>query len=576
MNPTNSIGQCEVCRGRKSRCDGAKPKCRLCTELKAVCVYREPGTKLDAGDKLILERLSRIEGLLQSNIFTHTKSQHLAVDSPAYSSGTTLSPDDLVPRNQEGGEAVAAPRTRTSTPTNASLNPESYNTSALHLLRWPVIDNLVSRPYDPQSMLQLELSREPLQLGTLLSLDLSNTTAYVQAFFEQVNIWYACVNPYDWATYYRTALCYGFREGPESCLCLLVMALGNASLGSSISNIPPDKELPGIPYFSAAWGLIPGMVTRNTILSSQCLILASAYLFYLIRPLEAWTLLSSASTKLQLLLNRPGRIPRHLKELSQRVCWNALLFESDLLAEFDLPRSGIVHLESTLALPGGFEEDDQAQSAGRDEPSYFVAVIALYQLRKRVQQMTGPTGGAAIPIVGLILTLTELDYQLSQWYKELPVDLQFPYDQVPHAHPVQKVLRLRYFACRTAIFRPSILAVLENEAVFLDGMVQEQCHRCLEACIRQLEHLRSYQVGHVAYLWQGTLSILSQTVLLMGATLSPSLTTLLPPGPSMDAIIGDVLVEVERSAHLAPSLRFAVDMVREMEERRQVRLRQRG
>ena len=56
---------CEICRSRKSRCDGGRPKCRLCTELHAECVYREPGIKLDAGDKLILERLERIEGLLQ-------------------------------------------------------------------------------------------------------------------------------------------------------------------------------------------------------------------------------------------------------------------------------------------------------------------------------------------------------------------------------------------------------------------------------------------------------------------------------------------------------------------------------
>lgn len=59
---------CEVCRSRKSRCDGARPKCKLCTELSADCVYREPGIKLDAGDKLILERLAHIEGLLQSNL----------------------------------------------------------------------------------------------------------------------------------------------------------------------------------------------------------------------------------------------------------------------------------------------------------------------------------------------------------------------------------------------------------------------------------------------------------------------------------------------------------------------------
>ena len=161
--------------------------------------------------------------------------------------------------------------------------PEAHTTSALHLLQWPIIRDLVSRPYGPQKLLQLELAREPLHLATSLSLDLSNTVVYVQAFFERVNVWYACVNPYSWTSLYRTALSHGFREGPESCIVLLVMALGSASLGGSISNVSKDNEPPGIQYFTAAWGLIPGLMTRIDTLSTQCLILASAYLFYLVR-----------------------------------------------------------------------------------------------------------------------------------------------------------------------------------------------------------------------------------------------------------------------------------------------------
>src|SRR3954463_12429363 len=89
--------QCEVCRSRKSRCDGTKPKCKLCTELGAECVYREPGIKLDAGDKLILERLNRIESLLQMNMVGgHSNGIALSHDSPNMSNGTALSGDNLL------------------------------------------------------------------------------------------------------------------------------------------------------------------------------------------------------------------------------------------------------------------------------------------------------------------------------------------------------------------------------------------------------------------------------------------------------------------------------------------------
>lgn len=74
------------------------------------------------------------------------------------------------------------------------------------------------------------------------------------------------------------------------------------------------------------------------------------------------------------------------------------------------------------------------------------------------------------------------------------------------------------------------------------------------------------------YLWQGALSIVSQTLLIMGATMSPSLTTiissLLPHVTSIDIIINDVVMEIERYARLAPSLSLLAEIIREAQTRR--------
>ncbi|KAF2195226.1 hypothetical protein K469DRAFT_681562 [Zopfia rhizophila CBS 207.26] len=566
---------CEICRSRKSRCDGSRPKCRLCTELNAECIYREPGIKLDAGDKLILEHLNRIEGLLQTNL---ANGLSLATHSPAASNSTS---EELLARSTGNMAALGmippmnGLGTWNSTSSNISTMPKAHTTPALHLLQWPMIRDLVSRPYDPQVLLQLEMAREPLCLGTSLGLDLSNTGAYVQAFFERVNVWYACVNPYNWTSYYRTALSHGFREGPESCIVLLVLALGHAGSAGSISQQAKDKDPPGIAYFAAAWALLPSLMTRNNMLSAQCQILAAAYLFYIVRPLEAWNLLTSTSMKLQLLLSAPGRLPSHAKELSERVYWNTLLFESDLLAELDLPHSGIVQFEETVGLPGGFEDEGE-EALGRDELWYFLAEIALRRLLNRVSHLIYTKTSPTTSIAQLETFVAELDYQLTQWYEGLPMPVQFPHSRVPLSNPVQTVLRLRYFACRTIIFRPYILAVLQDENVALDPNVQENCRKCLEACIRQLEHITAHHAGHLPYLWQGALSIVSQTLLVMGATMSPSLSALLPPPHQMDIIIDDVVLEIERYAHLAPSLRLSAEIIREAEERRQMFLRSAG
>ncbi len=78
------------------------------------------------------------------------------------------------------------------------------------------------------------------------------------------------------------------------------------------------------------------------------------------------------------------------------------------------------------------------------------------------------------------------------------------------------------------------------------------------------------------YLWQGALSIVSQTLLVMGATMSPSLNSillpLLQPRDSIERIINDVVTEIERYSVLAPSLSLAAQIIREAEVRRRAYL----
>ncbi|KAK4671157.1 hypothetical protein QC764_602840 [Podospora pseudoanserina] len=572
---------CEVCRSRKSRCDGTKPKCKLCTELGAECIYREPGIKLDAGDKLILERLNRIENLLQMNMVGHPNGMGMSHDSPNMSNGTALSGDNLMGIGSNAANFVSViPSgglgTWSATATNnISTMPKVHTNAALHLLQWPMIRDLVSRPYDPQILLQLEMAREPLHsLAKTPCVDLSNTNAYIEAYFDRVNIWYACVNPYTWRSHYRIALSNGFREGPESCIVLLVLALGQASSRGSISRIVPHEDPPGLQYFTAAWSLLPGMMTSNSVLAAQCHLLAAAYMFYLVRPLEAWNLLCTTSTKLQLLLMAPSRVPADQRELIERIYWNSLLFESDLLAELDLPHSGVVAFEENVGLPCGFEGDEQ-EAVGRDELWYFLAEIALRRLLNRVSQLIYSKDSMA-STTSLEPVVAELDFQLTQWYESLPLPLQFPFTRTMLPDPVQTVLRLRFFACRTIIYRPYILAVLDNEQAVLDPSVREACTKCLEASIRQLEHITAHHAGHMPYLWQGALSIVSQTLLVMGATMSPSLSSILwslvPHRDTIDQIINDVVMEIERYAVLSPSLSLSAEIIKEAEVRRRTYL----
>lgn len=568
-------------------------------ELNAECVYREPGVKLDAGDKLILERLQRIEGLLQSGLTSPITTMNLekslaAVEahasSPTMSHGTHMSTDEMQLSNgfhansHAGDQQETIPiiglgtwRTQT-TQTNISTMPKVHSTPALNLLQWPIIRDLVARPYDPQQLLRLEMARAPLQIQPPASVDLANASTYIEAFFARANIWYAIVDPHSWDRTYQTALSRNLHEGVESCICLLVLALGAASQSSSISALPRDQAPPGMGFFAAAWSMLPQLMTCNTMPAAQCMVLAAAYLFYLVRPLEAWSLLSSTSTKLQLLLHHRSAFSP-VPELGERVFWNALLFESDLLSELDLPHSGIVQFEELVGLPSGFDASGgvsakhdiaptAAAATGRDEPWYFLAEIALRRLLNRVSHVLYSPRGRCTPLAALQPIVEELDFQLTQWYTNLPQGLQFPHATVPQAHAVQTVLRLRYFACRTIIFRPYIHAVFEDARVITDPAVRAGCLAGLEASLRQLEHVSAHRAGHLPYLWQGALSLVSQCLLVMGATRCAELAALLPPPDETDDIIRGVVAEVERLAPLAPSLGLGAEILRKAESRR--------
>ncbi|RMY49057.1 hypothetical protein D0864_14782 [Hortaea werneckii] len=515
---------CEICRSRKSRCDGARPKCRLCTELGAECNYREPGIKLDAGDKLILEQLARIEGMLHTSLSSGPSLG--GPISPATSN--TASEDYQAKRLSSTGAtgAGALPLNGLGTwSANISTMPKTHTTPALHLLQWPVIKDLVSRPCDPQVLLQREMAREPLDLRQYQALDFGNLNAYAQAFFERVNVWYAIVNPYTWWQYYRTAVSQNMQSGAESCAVLLVLALGEAAhSGVSISLLPSGQRPPGMSFFAAAWTMLPSL----------------------------------------------------MKEMLERVYWNTLLIESDLLAELDLPHSGIVQFEEIMRLPRSFPYDvtiagPDEELPGDDDLWYFLAEIALRRLLNRVSHLIYThKRSATFSIASLEPVVAELDYQLTQWYEGLPISVKFPRERTPAASQVQTVLRLRYFACRTIIYRPYIQAVLSDPTLAHDLSVQESCQKCLEACLRQLETLSEHHEGHLPYLWQGALSLMSQSLLLMGATLNPALRQLLPSDLEMTAIFAEVVAELGRLAHLAPSLDLCAQIVKEAEEKRRL------
>lgn len=395
----------------------------------------------------------------------------------------------------------------------------------------PQVKDMLSQTLHSQQLLDEELAREALQVGDSLSLEFHDNPATIQAFFDTINLWYACIDPGSWQITYQIAASGHFREGPESCLVLLILALGKAGTAGESSI---GHEAAGLQYFSAAWSLIPSLVISHSIISLQCIVLASAYLLYLTRPVEAWTLLSSITMKLQLHLTHQATLAPEAKKLSTRVIWNAILLESDILTELALPQSTLIGHFSTLALPSPFlshsdsNEDGFAAPLPRDDPRYLTANIYLYRLRMRISDtlysVTAPSSLNALePLI------MDLDASLSNWsstYLDLGVTV---------APAVRNLLGFRYHATRALIYRPVLHLTLSSFSspssppiattdIITNGNVhtypaaaRSMLHTSLDSSMGALEHFADYSPTHFPFAWQGGLAVVRCAIAVMAA-----------------------------------------------------------
>ncbi|KAG9537595.1 hypothetical protein KCV01_g26923, partial [Aureobasidium melanogenum] len=147
-------------------------------------------------------------------------------------------------------------------------------------------------------------------------------------------------------------------------------------------------------------------------------------------------MITIASTKLQLVLGVPDRVPAMHRELLVRLFWDTLLAESDLLAELELPHSGIVNFEDIVGLPGPFS-DVEGEYTSKDELWYFLAEIALRRLLNRVSHLLYVKTPTTAPTSKLARVTAELDFQLSQWYEGLPSPIKFPMTTISSGSPGQ-------------------------------------------------------------------------------------------------------------------------------------------
>ncbi|CAK7244578.1 MAG: hypothetical protein STHCBS139747_006122 [Sporothrix thermara] len=358
----------------------------------------------------------------------------------------------------------------------------------------------------------------------------------------------------------------------ESALCLVVLAIGAVAV-SSPETSDFRRQPPGMEYMQHALPTLIALSAWSFSYSTalaQALVLASNYFAFIVRPLQSWRLIFSASTMLQFKLSslagQPARSATGTAaaaatttgtgtatspstvvqqdgpyESLLRLFWSCFLLECDRLAELELPRSSLQQLVDETALPA-------CGSLAPLPSTCYLAEISIRRLLNRIHNCLYPVrqnifrlSSAALlatetfsgeEIAAMQTVCDELRRQLELWYASIPepyrprlgTERQGDSDR-------QLVLRIRYFASRHIIYRPFVLFIVGQPpppGIVVADSIMEKAALCIDSC-------RSYiiNVTHIIqrpsqYTWTFSLSTLAAVVVVTLSSICPTLKHLVP------------------------------------------------
>lgn len=304
-------------------------------------------------------------------------------------------------------------------------------------------------------------------------------TAALAAFSEHVHTWYPLFSA-DFTEAFTSSIIEPNPHSVQSCLAMLVVAIG--SLTTPRDTNAALHERPGQAYYEAAMAHLPAALQGYSLPSLQCLVLFALYQLCLIRPCQAHDYITIASFRAQNML-QSRTFPGGSKEDEglRRAFWVILLVESEIAVQLDLPHSGIWAYED-IALPATTEAwhfappladaettetSPQSQSCTSSDSVlvYFLAEIAMRRMLQRCTTSVNMSAGGQLRYAPVIAQELELQLQLNEWYKCLPVALHFHMspksrDEVAEL-PAAQFLQTQYFACKASIYWPAVYQAME-------------------------------------------------------------------------------------------------------------------
>lgn len=234
----------------------------------------------------------------------------------------------------------------------------------------------------------------------------------------------------------------------------------NEGLTSFEKGLKNADVIPGLAYYAYATDILGNLHGGNELTYIQANLLAGLYAGQLARVFESWSWINSACRACQVLV-RPGKLNMEASDsytdLVKFTFWTCLQLESDILAELDLPASGITRYEQLYSTnhPKGVTLGDWTDPQQNEMMIYYSAQVQLRVILNRVHSLLYQMEKTNPKHAGWSTRwCRELDLQLESWRNILPAEYQWSDSDEPSPDINAARMRAKYYGARYLIHRP--------------------------------------------------------------------------------------------------------------------------
>ncbi|RHZ66734.1 transcription factor domain-containing protein [Aspergillus thermomutatus] len=325
-----AVTACQVCRARRTKCDNLKPSCSFCLKVGAKCIQSPVDlSSYDPASLRILERLDEIEQHI-------LRSQHDVTDFPPKS-----------PQNVRLTSTVTS-KVEPVDPARVLVQPLE------NVLQWQCLG---LDPTTPGTQEQLSQAWSDTTNLPAVDLNAQFTGSAVDRFFTHVHVKNPILNERETRRLITRISMHGIDWSPDSCLALLVCALGTLAtpFGEDQCQTHPGTEVyqTAQSLYAAARKRIGSILCSGGLREAQCLFLSGVYMMSMFQREHAWRyFLQALACCQQFSFLRPSKrsgLPQQSDRIAeQAIYWSAWKSEREIRLDLQAPDFSLSQAELAI------------------------------------------------------------------------------------------------------------------------------------------------------------------------------------------------------------------------------------